>query len=167
MIILLLLIDSHSLKLTVFSLHWSGLGLDLFHCLCRGHSCICRGNSCSWLFIMALITKLQVHKALDVEASIKRVLESAVRERCDCNFSSRSIFSGEFSCQSTSSLITHVIYRATINGTSDLLTTNQIMKHIDDWRESRGTLLYKIFRLKVSSKSECPLTIDSFDDQEC
>ena len=107
-----------------------------------------------------------------MESSIKREVEEAVRERCECDFKSTAIYSGEFSCQSSNcksscSLGTQVSYRAILNGTSDLLIAGEIMNHIEDWRETRGTLLYNLFRLRLAKKSECQLSIDSFDESEC
>ena len=105
--------------------------------------------------------------------NIKKGMEKAVRERCDCAFSSSAIYSGEFSCQFTScsnsecDLATHVTYRAILNGTSDLLPANQLMQHIQDWRETRGSLLYNVFHLRLASDSECRVSINSLDDAEC
>ena len=107
----------------------------------------------------------------DLEQNIKREVEKAVRERCNCAFSSSAIYSGEFSCQFTSckglkcDLATYVTYRAVLNGTSDLLPANQLMGHIQDWQETEGTLLYNKLRLRLVS--ECDLNIDSFHDKEC
>ena len=111
--------------------------------------------------------------ARDLESSIKRDVEKAVRERCDCDFSDTAIYSGEFSCQFTNcdsndcDRGTHVTYRAILNGTSDLLSANELTTHMLDWRELSGTLLYNFFRLKLASISECGLTIDSFEDEVC
>ena len=108
-----------------------------------------------------------------MERSIKKEIESAVRERCNCAFSSSAIYSGEFSCQFTScksecDSAAHVTYRALLNGTSDLLTAPQLMQHLQDWRGTGGTLLYNnIFRLKLASDSECSVSIQSIEDEEC
>ena len=58
-------------------------------------------------------------------------------------------------------------YRAIINGTSDLLTAQALLDHIEDWRINSGTLLHDRFRLRLAKKEECALKIDSFDDLEC
>ena len=116
---------------------------------------------------------VQVEKALDLEESIKKAVEAGVRERCDCAFSSSAIYSGEFSCQFTScqsgdcALATHATYRAILNGTSDLLRADQLMEHLDHWREERGTLLYNVFRLRLASAKECDISINSFNEAEC
>jgi hypothetical protein len=104
----------------------------------------------------------QVSKAEDLEESVKKNLEQAVRQRCSCDFQSSSIYSGEFSCQTTT---TDVIYRAIINGTSDLRTATELLGHIENWRHNQGTLLYHKFRLRLSQS--CPLQIESFDEVEC
>ena len=101
-------------------------------------------------------------KAEDLEESVKKNLEQAVRQRCNCSFESSSIYSGEFSCQTTS---TDVIYRAIINGTSDLHNATELLGHIENWRHKQGTLLYHKFRLRLSQ--HCPLQIESFDEVEC
>ena len=106
---------------------------------------------------------MQVSKAEDLEESVKESIEQAVRQRCNnCNFQSSSIHSGEFSCQTTT---TEVIYRALINGTSDLLTAAELLGYIENWRHNKGTLLYHKFRLRLSQ--HCPLQIESFDEVEC
>ncbi len=109
-----------------------------------------------------------------MEASIKREVEKAVREHCECDFKSTAIYSGEFTCLSSNcdamtscSLGTQVTYRAILNGTSDLLTAGEILNHIEDWRESDGTLLSNFIRVKLAKKKDCPLTINSFREEEC
>ncbi len=57
-----------------------------------------------------------------------------------------------------------VSYRAILNGTSDLPIAGEIMNIIEDWRESRGTLLNILSRLRLAKKSECQL---SSDESEC
>ena len=104
----------------------------------------------------------QVSKAEDLEKSVKENIEQAIRQRCSCNFQSSSIYSGEFSCQTTT---TDVIYRAIINGTSDQQAATELIGYIDDWQQNEGTLLYHKFRLRLSQ--HCPLQIKSFNDAEC
>ena len=101
-------------------------------------------------------------KAEDLEESVKKNLEQAVRQRCNCSFESSSIHSGEFSCQTTT---TDVIYWAIINGTSDQRNATELLGHIENWRHNQGTLLYHKFRLRLSQ--HCPLQIESFDEVEC
>ena len=113
---------------------------------------------------------IQVDKARDLESSIKRGVETAVRERCDCDFSSTAIFSGEFGCRLTKckadcDLGTYVTYRAVVNGTSDMLTAVQIIRHIETWRDIAGTFLHNVFRLELATK--CRVEIDSFHEKEC
>ena len=107
-----------------------------------------------------------------METSIKRELEKAVRERCECDFSSTAINSGVFDCQNATFQsncfpATHVTYRAIINGTSDLLTADQLMDHVKEWQESRSSLLYNVFLLNLASNDECQLRIGSLYEKEC
>ena len=60
---------------------------------------------------------------------------------------------------------TYVTYRAVISTKSTDLSVNLIMEHIQDWRESQGTLLYNMFRLRLASSEECDLITDS--DTNC
>ena len=110
---------------------------------------------CEWTQLWCV----QVDKALDLESSIKRDVETAVRERCDCAFSSTAIYSGKFSCD----LASHVTYRAILNGTTDLLTADQLMEHIQDWCETT----HDIICLNLASASECTVRINSFEDEKC
>ena len=105
---------------------------------------------------------LQVSKAVDLENSIKKDIEQALRKRCDCDFGSSAIYSGEFSCQTTT---TEVIYRAIINGSSELRTALELVVYIEDWLQSEGTLLYNKFRLQLAQN--CTLRIKSFSEREC
>ena len=58
---------------------------------------------------------------------------------------------------------TNVIYRAIINGTSDILTAPELMDLIENWRTTGGTLLYNSkYRLRLAQKEACPLQIESF-----
>ena len=82
--------------------------------------------------------------------------------RCGCDFHSSAIYSGEFSCQTTN---TEVIYRAIINGTSDLRTAAELISYIDNWLRSEGTLLYNKFRLRLAQS--CSLRFESFSELEC
>ena len=118
-------------------------------------------------------------KAKKFDISIKKDIKMAISSLCNCPFNSNAIYSGEFSCQPSScdsdsgcgtstNTVSHVTYRAAINGTSFILTADQILGYIEEWRSNRGTLLYNdIFRLKVFSKEECNLEINSFNDEEC
>ena len=107
-----------------------------------------------------------------METSIKRELEKAVRERCECDFSSTAINSGVFSCQTATCQsnclpITHVIYRAIINGTSDFPTADQLIDHMKEWQKSSSSLLYNVFHLNLASNDECQLRIGSLYEKEC
>ena len=107
---------------------------------------------------------VQVDKAPDLESSIKRDVEKAVRDRCDCDFSSSTaIYSGEFSCRF--SMGNSVMYRAKINGTSDVLNVWEILEYIQDWRVFDESLLYNKIRLSVDTKIK--LTIESLTEKEC
>ena len=72
-----------------------------------------------------------------------------INQRCGCNFKTGSIIDGEFRCQSSTSSI---LYRATIEGSSDTLTAKQLMVHIDDWKMDEGSFLYQYFRLQIDKK---------------
>ena len=111
--------------------------------------------------------------------SIKKKLEEAVSSLCNCSFQSTAIYSGRFNCQPqtcessdkcgpSSTVVGPVMYRAIVNGTSDLLTADQILDYIDSWREDTGTLLHNgVFQLGVYSKKKCALKIDSFNEKGC
>ena len=103
---------------------------------------------------------------------IRKELEKVVREHCDCNYHYTAIHSGAFSCmtstcQSNCSLITHATYRAIINGSSDLLTANQLMDILREWHDSSSFLHVSNIRLKMACSEECQLSIGSFDEEEC
>ena len=105
---------------------------------------------------------MQASKALDLEESIKKDIESAVQHRCGCDFNSSAIYSGEFSCQTTT---TEVIYRAIINGTSDLHTAAEVFSYIENWLKIEGTLLYNKIRLRLAKN--CSLYVETFSEVEC
>ena len=108
---------------------------------------------------------MQNSQAYQLEDDIKESIEIAIREKCDCDFEQSAIYSGEFSCQTTT---TNVIYRAIINGTSDILTAAELLDLIENWRTTGGTLLYNSkYRLRLAQKEACPLQIESFHDPEC
>ena len=117
---------------------------------------------------MALLLKLQVEKAQDLVMSIRSELEQAVRERCDCTFSSIAIRGEKFSCETIGNVLaTHLVYRAALNGSSDLLPASTAMKHIQDWVDSDGTLDYFLFRLRLTSTTKCKLSIQSMNERAC
>lgn len=97
-----------------------------------------------------------------LQQSIKNEIEEAIQHRCDCEFYSSAIYSGEFSCQTTTS---DVIYRAIINGTSDLLTASELLDYIEHWKKNDQTMLHNLFRLRLSQ--DCPIKISSFNEVEC
>ncbi len=98
-----------------------------------------------------------------MSAYIKNGLAAAIRERCNCGFSSSSIDTGEFSCQTT---ITEVVYRSRIIGTSNTFTASELLAFVEDWIATEGTFTVNdILRLRTST--ECPLRIQSFHDPEC
>lgn len=101
--------------------------------------------------------------ARNLRESIGSEIEKAIQHRCGCYFYSwNRIYSGEFSCQTTTS---DVVYRAIIRGTSDLHTAAELLDYIDHWRRNNQTLLHNLFRLRLSQ--DCPLQISSFDEVEC
>jgi len=93
---------------------------------------------------------------------VRTALTAAIRERCNCDFRSTSIDSGEFSCQTTS---THVVYRSLINGTSEIHTAPELLNFIDDWLKNEGT--FRILRFRLRVVPDCPLQIQSFHQIEC
>lgn len=105
---------------------------------------------------------LQLSKAYDLEGEIKRNIEYVVQNRCHCDFSSSAIYSGEFSCRTSRNA---VMYRAIINGSSEILRADDVITYIEDWKRSDGTLLYKKFRLQLSQS--CPISFKSFSETEC
>jgi len=96
------------------------------------------------------------------DRAVRTALTAAIRERCNCDFQSTSIDSGEFSCQTTT---THVVYRSLINGTSELHTAPELLNFIDDWLRNEGT--FHIFRFCLRVVPDCPLHIQSFLQPEC
>ena len=99
---------------------------------------------------------------MDLERYIKSNIEQAIQGRCDCDFESSAIYSGEFSCQTTT---TEVVYRAMLNGSSELITAAELISYIDEWKTNEGTLLYNKFRLRLAQA--CPLCVESFNEVEC
>jgi len=95
------------------------------------------------------------------DCAVRTALTAAIRERCNCNFQSTSIDSGEFSCQTTT---THV-YRSLINGTSEMHTAPKLLDFINNWLKNEGTFRILHFRLRVVP--DCPLQIQSFHQPEC
>ena len=98
------------------------------------------------------------------DRAVRTALTAAIRERCNCDFQSTSIDSGEFSCQTTT---THVVYRSLINGTSEMHmhTAPELLSFIDDWLKNEGT--FRIFRFRLRVVPDCPLQIQSFHQPEC
>ena len=94
-----------------------------------------------------------------------------MKERCKCNFNSKSIHSGQFSCLSTichsNCSHTPVTYRAIIDGSSDFLTADQLMDFMKEWHDSSSSLLVSKIQLKIARSEECQLSIGSFDEEEC
>ncbi len=107
---------------------------------------------------------LQYQQTYQLEQDIQQSLEETIRNRCNCSFDRSAIYEGEFSCQTTT---TRATYRARINGTSDILPAPQLLRLIDSWRNDSGTLLYGKLRLRLADQNECPLEIESFDNEEC
>ena len=101
--------------------------------------------------------------------SIRSELEQAVRDRCDCPFSSYNAIQGEnFSCDTIGNAVaTHLIYRAVLTGGSDLLPANTAMEHIQDWVDSDETLNHSLFRLRLTGTSKCKLSIQSMNERAC
>ena len=105
---------------------------------------------------------IQVSKAVGLEYSIKKDIEKALRNRCNCDFSSSAIYSGEFSCQTTT---TEVVYRAIINGSSESRKATELVDLIKNWLQSEGTLLDNKIRLRLAQN--CSPRIKSFSEEEC
>ena len=104
----------------------------------------------------------QESKAEDLEVAIKENIEDVVRKGCNCNFNSTEIHSGEFSCRTKRDAVT---YRAIINGSSEILSANETLDLIDDWKTSEGTMRYRKFRLQLTSS--CPISFKTFSELEC
>ena len=123
------------------------------------------------ILILVHSYSLQHKRACELDDSIRNELGEIVREHCNCDFSSTAIHSGEFSCLSTichsNCSHTPVTYRAIIDGSSDLLTADQLMDIMKEWHDSSSSLLIGKIRLKMASSDECQLSIDSFDEEEC
>ena len=111
---------------------------------------------------LQLKINIQVSKAVGLEDSIKKDIEKALRNRCNCDFSSSAIYSGEFSCQTTT---TEVVYRAIINGSSESRKATELINFMENWLQSEGTLLYNKIRLRLAQN--CSLRIESFSEEEC
>ena len=105
---------------------------------------------------------MQLSEAYDLESAIKRNIERVVQQKCDCDFSSSAIYSGEFSYQRSRNAVT---YRAIINGSSEILRANDIITYIENWKRTDGSLLYNKFRLRLSQS--CPIKFESFSELEC
>lgn len=99
---------------------------------------------------------------MEIESAIKQAIVKAVKRRCDCVFDTSAIQSGEFSFQTFS---TDVIYRAILNATGLEYPATEFLKHVENWIESEGTLLYEKFRLRLVKT--CPLHIHSFNEVGC
>lgn len=59
------------------------------------------------------------------------------------------------------------MYRAIVNGSSDLLTAQDVLDHIEYWRSTSRAFPHRGFRLWLAPKEECVLEINSFSDPEC
>ena len=111
---------------------------------------------------------MQIQKAGDLVVTIEKELEKAVKMRCNCDFTSSNIYSEKFSCQTIGNVLsTHLTYRAILNGSSDFLPVSTALGHIQDWVDSKGTIDYSYFRLKLTNTRRCKLSIESLDDKEC
>ncbi len=113
-----------------------------------------------------------------LDVSIATNLAQAVSSHCNCPFNSSRFHSGEFSCLPTtcssdgtcgvtSSYVGTVLYRAVVNGSSDLMTASQALQYVEEWREDTGSLLHSKLRLKLFKENECALNIESFFDDDC
>ena len=60
------------------------------------------------------------------------------------------------SCGVSTTSVGTVLYRAVVNGSSDLLKATQILDYVEEWRESTESLLHNnFFRLRIYRKKKC------------
>ncbi len=95
--------------------------------------------------------------------AIKKALQNAINDRCDCGFQIEAISDGEFSCET---MIEHALYRSSVNGTSDKHTATELLAFIQDWIMNEGVFRVNQIRLWVS-KTCSPLCIEQFNQPEC
>jgi hypothetical protein len=110
-------------------------------------------------------TTWDLYKTKKLEKTIKDTIEEVVREKCCCDFEKTAIYEGEFSCHKSTKT---VVYRARINGTTDIINITDLIEHIEEWKSYKGgSLLHGKFRLKLATEKKCPLEVGSFDELEC
>ena len=113
--------------------------------------------SCPWWLLSS-----QDSEAEDVEQVIQGAMVEAIRSRCGgCDFTTASIGTGEFSCQTTA---TQVIYRSTLVAI-ETHTAQELREFAEDWVNSGTTIPYRRFRFRV--RTDCPFLISSLEEPEC
>ncbi len=95
--------------------------------------------------------------------AIKKALQNAINDRCDCGFQIEAIANGEFSCKTK---IEHALYRSSVNGTSNKHTATELLAFIQDWIMNDGVFQVNQIRRWVS-KTCSPLRIEHFNQPEC
>ena len=105
---------------------------------------------------------MQHYESYLLEREILKNIEDVVQKRCNCDFDSSEIHSGEFSCRTKRDAVT---YRAIINGSSEILSANETLDLIDDWKTNESTMRYRQFRLQLTSS--CPISFKTFSEPEC
>ena len=105
---------------------------------------------------------LQWRRTYKLEYAIKKNIEDVVRRECNCDFDSSEIYYGEFSCRTRRDA---AIYRAIINGSSEIERADKILEYIDEWKTIESTMRFGKFRLQLSSC--CPISFKTFSELEC
>ena len=104
---------------------------------------------------------LQPAKYDQVLNGIQTALLLVIRDYCKCNFAVEFLGDGEFSCQTTHTLVT---YRNTLFGTSTHSAT-QLLGSIENWAATDPAI--HIGPLRVNVDSTCAVQINSLTDPEC
>ncbi len=94
---------------------------------------------------------------------VRKGLQEAVNERCECAFTVQHITLGEFQCLANADEVT---YCAKINGTT-IAASSMILAFAEEWvTSSLATLVIQGVRLNIDSTCK-PVAINSFTDPEC
>ncbi len=99
----------------------------------------------------------------ETSSAVKKALQNAINDRCDCEFQFEAIYDGEFSCKT---MVEHALYRGSVNGTSDRHTATELLAFIQDWIMNEGFFRVNQIRRWVSQTCS-PLRIEHFNQPEC
>ena len=97
-----------------------------------------------------------------MEAGIRDGVREAIRQRCDCDFSTSDIVDGVFSCRNVT---TEVTYRATLRGRIDTDRAGRLRSQVRRFVQRGPAITYDTFLLWVDST--CPVNLSSLTDPEC